>query len=1173
MKDYSFSEINKIIKIQKIFKSHKKNINELNDKMNMTYNNIYSIMKRIHNNFLLGIITQYEYNSDLLKLDIQLSDFKKLPRPFKLRHLKDKNINNLFFTIRNIDKNLFDITKKTGSFKLFDAIYLYFGYTVKNILSELDSSEKNLIYFYNNVYIPLSIDIYDLENINIESNNNSLIPFNKNKISKKQYDLKNIPFCDKAKCFDMFKKNKSFLEKIQGARLYIPLRNCELGVNHIMVYEGYFLEDPLNISRVGGVLEDKNSNLLSKLEYLDINDYFKNAFVQQISLRDFLLYDNDTLVNKCLEAFEELKKLKKETISSLVKDFLSADLPKQRDILTLFLLMKDDVDTQYLAYLMYDMITNESYLLKPQPLAEQVFNSLHWSVQKLFKVAIKKINKNTNKLLNFNEEEISYEKRIYLMKTNDYVKSKAMEKYKEYSKSGEGSTKCLQYVEGILKIPFGIYRKERILCFLDEYRCTLNIFINNFIVECKKYTNKYFENGIQENMELCQEYCSNLNIKILDNDNTGSTLITNIKNDNEIMKPKKEKKLKSQEIDHFINKFNSNMYIEYDDSYEVENILKYCKGLKKKELVSVIKLINEDLEIKGQSNMKIDEKLKRTELRDKVSEFLVNPLNIDIAQKYINYLDKDRKTKIINSDDLFLSSVNTKFFDLNNKWFNYKNDYKNYLHQANTILDDAVYHQEEAKLQIKRVIAQWINGEMKGYCFGFEGPPGTGKTSLAKKGIAKCLRDECGNDRPFAFIALGGSSNGTTLEGHSYTYVGSTWGRIVDILMESKCMNPIIYIDELDKVSKTENGKEIIGILTHLTDSSQNDEFTDKYFSGIKFDLSKVLFIFSYNDYNLLDPILADRIHRVKFNKLNKYEKIHIINNYILPELLEIVGFNKEDIIFNKKVLEYLINTYTNEAGVRKIKEKVFEILREINLRYLMDKENKITIPLNVSIELIEEIFHSNPKITVKKIAPTPRVGLVNGLYATASGLGGITIIESFKTPSESKLSLELTGQQGDVMKESMKVAKTVAWNLIPNIIKKRIYKEMDDNGSFGIHLHCPEGATPKDGPSAGAAITLAIVSLLTGIKVSNKVALTGEIDLNGSIHEIGGLESKIEGGKNAGAKKILYPSKNQKDVDLIKEKGNIIDNTIEVIKIDNIWEVLELCLEKNEYKFNKYIE
>ena len=514
--------------------------------------------------------------------------------------------------------------------------------------------------------------------------------------------MKNIPLCNKAKCFDMYKKNKSFLEKIQGSRLYIPFKNETLDINHIMVFEGYFLEDPLNISRVGGVLEDKNKNLLSKLDYLDVNSYFKNAFVQQISLRDFILYDNDTLVNKCLEAFEELKKLKKETISSLVKDFLVLTLPKQRDILTLFLLMKDDVDTQYLAYLMYDMITNESYLLKPQPLAEQVFNSLHWSVQKLFKVAIKKINKNTNKLINFNEEEISYEKRIYLMKTSDYVKSKAMEKYKEYSKSGEGSTKCLQYVEGILKIPFGIYRKEKILCFLDEYRCALNIFINNFIIECKKYTSKYFDNGIIENMKLCQDYCSNHNIKI--NDNTGSTLISNIKNDNDLKKTKKEKTLKSQQIDYFINKFNSNMYIEYDDSYEVENMLKFFKILKKKELVSVVKLINEDLELKGQHSMKIDEKLKRTELRDKVSEFLINPLNIDIAQKYINYLDKDRKTKIINNDDLFLSGVNTKFFDLNSKWFNYKNDYKNYLHKANTILDDAVYHQEEAKLQIKGLL-------------------------------------------------------------------------------------------------------------------------------------------------------------------------------------------------------------------------------------------------------------------------------------------------------------------------------------------------------------------------------------------------------------------------------------------------------------------------------------
>ena len=199
------------------------------------------------------------------------------------------------------------------------------------------------------------------------------------------------------------------------------------------------------------------------------------------------------------------------------------------------------------------------------------------------------------------------------------------------------------------------------------------------------------------------------------------------------------------------------------------------------------------------------------------------------------------------------------------------------MNYVNDTLNKSVYGLTEAKNQIKRVIAQWINGEMKGYVFGFEGPPGTGKTTIAKQGISQCLRDEDGIFRSFAFIALGGSSNGSTIEGHNYTYVGSTWGRIVDILMETKCMNPIIYIDELDKISKTEHGKEIVGILTHLTDSSQNEKWCDKYFAGIELDLSKALIIFSYNDPNAIDRILLDRIHRIKTKSLNSYEKTKLL--------------------------------------------------------------------------------------------------------------------------------------------------------------------------------------------------------------------------------------------------------------------------------------------------------
>ena len=192
-----------------------------------------------------------------------------------------------------------------------------------------------------------------------------------------------------------------------------------------------------------------------------------------------------------------------------------------------------------------------------------------------------------------------------------------------------------------------------------------------------------------------------------------------------------------------------------------------------------------------------------------------------------------------------------------------------------------------------------------------------------------------------------------------------------------------------------------------------------------------------------------------------------------------------------------------------------------------------------------------------------------NGLFATSVGVGGLTIIETFRTISDSKLSPVLTGQQGDVMQESVKCAKTIAWNIIPNDIKKDI---LDNKQSFGIHVHCPEAATPKDGPSAGGAITLAIISLLCKVPVRNDVAMTGEIDLNGSIHCIGGLDLKIDGGKRAGAKLILCPEQNKQDLEIIaKETPEILEN-IEIKTVSTVWEIIENALVKNDLEFNKYI-
>ena len=526
------------------------------------------------------------------------------------------------------------------------------------------------------------------------------------------------------------------------------------------------------------------------------------------------------------------------------------------------------------------------------------------------------------------------------------------------------------------------------------------------------------------------------------------------------------------------------------------------------------------------------------------------------------------------------TTLYTKYNDLHNEWSRYQEQKHIYIKNSRKCLNDAVFGHNEAKNQIERIIAQWMSGELSGYCFGFEGPPGTGKTSIAKKGLTKCLVDEDGTPRPFSFIAMGGSSNGSTLEGHSYTYVGSTWGKIVDVLMETKCMNPIIFIDELDKISKTEHGKELIGILTHLTDATQNTEFCDKYFSGVKIDLSKVLFIFSYNVPENIDPILLDRIHRVKFSSLKKPEKIHIAKNYLLKEICDSVGFNREEIIMTDEVLSQIIEEYTFEPGVRKLRERLFEIVREINLRSILrhDIDNcKIQYPFVLKMDhLTNDIFAKKTRIQTKKIINKPMIGMVNGLYATSHGLGGITFIESYKIPMGStSLDLELTGQQGDVMKESMKVAKTVAWNILPMHIKARIKSEMKATGNFGLHIHCPEAATPKDGPSAGLAITTTIISLLTHIPVKNEIAMTGEINLNGYALEIGGLESKLYGAKRAGVKTVLIPRDNEKDLSVIKmdEYNSALFEDFNIIIVDTIWDVLRnVLINTDDIKFNDYM-
>ena len=252
--------------------------------------------------------------------------------------------------------------------------------------------------------------------------------------------------------------------------------------------------------------------------------------------------------------------------------------------------------------------------------------------------------------------------------------------------------------------------------------------------------------------------------------------------------------------------------------------------------------------------------------------------------------------------------------------------------QAKNQLDSCVYGLNDAKMQIMQMIGQWIsNPKSLGTAIAIHGPPGTGKTSLIKDGISKIL------GREFAFIALGGCGDSSFLEGHSYTYEGSTWGKIAQILIESKCMNPVIYFDELDKISDTPRGQEIIGILTHLTDTSQNSQFHDKYFSEIDFDLSKCLFIFSYNDANMVNPILRDRMYKIKTNGYDAKEKITIAKKHLLPKIREQVGFGEEEVIIPDDVLSHIINNQAKgEDGVRNLKRCLEVIHTKLNLYRLV---------------------------------------------------------------------------------------------------------------------------------------------------------------------------------------------------------------------------------------------
>ncbi len=481
-----------------------------------------------------------------------------------------------------------------------------------------------------------------------------------------------------------------------------------------------------------------------------------------------------------------------------------------------------------------------------------------------------------------------------------------------------------------------------------------------------------------------------------------------------------------------------------------------------------------------------------------------------------------------------------------------------YLNNIETKLNNTCYGHELAKKLLIQMIGKWIsNPSSMGTCFGLVGPPGVGKTLLAKS-VSKAL------DIPFGQITLGGQNDGEILHGHGYTYSGSQPGMIIKKMVEMGKSRCILYFDELDKAcSKHGTINEITSILIHLTDPNMNKSFQDRFFQGIDFPLDKVIMIFSYNDSSKVDPILLDRLKEIKVSPYTMEDKINICNKYIIHEMAENVSMENM-VNIDEEMIRYLIDNYTNEAGVRDIKRKIEDIFMHLNIEKIYNKgsfKNKKTKKILLNKDKIIEIL-KEPDVHKRVINKTSQVGIINGLYATANGDGGITPIQVFPNMQHShdKYEIKLTGKQGEVMKESVMCSLTAAieWLKSPEGGSNNVDELMKLNVKNGFHIHTPDGATPKDGPSAGCAFTCAFISRILNKPIKSNIAMTGEIELTGKISKIGGLEFKLQGAKKAGVNTVYIPYENKKDLDEIKKKyKNLIDDTFNILLVNNINDII----------------
>ena len=609
-------------------------------------------------------------------------------------------------------------------------------------------------------------------------------------------------------------------------------------------------------------------------------------------------------------------------------------------------------------------------------------------------------------------------------------------------------------------------------------------------------------------------------------------------------------------IKKLVDEIAANIPLYYTDQQEILNETDFWKRYEKLcfKLVNEVQIMNIKEEIQKKVKERVDKHQREYILREQlklIREELGEDSTISDAEEFENSLKKlkapkEVKEKLQKEINRFKSSLNSPAENgvirtyietlLEMPWDKAAKD-NNDIEYAKKVLDEDHYGLEQVKERILEFLAVRTltkKGDSPILCLA--GPPGTGKTSIAKS-LARAMK------KPYVRISLGGVRDEAEIRGHRKTYVGAMPGRIANGIRTAGVKNPVMLLDEIDKVSTDYKG-DTFSALLEVLDSEQNSKFRDHYLE-VPLDLSEVMFITTANTLQTIPRPLLDRMEVIEISSYTENEKLHIALEHLIPKQLEKHGLTSEQLTFSKHAIWKMARNYTKEAGVRQLEREIGNVCRKAAKEILTTDRKKI----GVTDRNIHK-FLGKEKYTYQMANPAPEVGIVRGLAWTS--VGGDTLqIEVNVMPGSGELML--TGQLGDVMKESARAGISYIRSVSCKYGIAEDFFEKHD-----IHVHIPEGAVPKDGPSAGITMATAMLSAVTEKKVRADLAMTGEITLRGRVLPIGGLKEKLLAAKSAGIRTVLVPKENVADVE---ELSSEITKGLEIIPVENMDEVLEKAL------------